>query len=80
MALTVLGDESLSALAEGLQETLGQQGGVPTEHKTDILQAAWKQQGEDGHRELTERYAALWHAGCAVGAMKMDRLKASTGI
>lgn len=34
-------------------------GGVPTEHKTDSLQAAWKQQGEDGHRELTELYAAL---------------------
>ncbi|MBB8466778.1 DDE-type integrase/transposase/recombinase, partial [Escherichia coli] len=50
---------SFSALAEGLQEALGQLGGVPVEHKTDSLRAAWKQQGEDGRRELTERYAAL---------------------
>ena len=55
----VLGGESFSALAEGLQEALGQLGGVPVEHKTDSLRAAWKQQGEDGRRELTERYAAL---------------------
>ncbi|MEX8729384.1 IS21 family transposase, partial [Salmonella enterica] len=34
-------------------------GGVPAENKTDSLRAAWKQQGEDGRRELTERYAAL---------------------
>ncbi|MBL2934454.1 IS21 family transposase, partial [Klebsiella pneumoniae] len=44
----VLGGESFSALAEGLQEALGQLGGVPVEHKTDSLRAAWKQQGEDG--------------------------------
>lgn len=25
----------------------------------DSLRATWKQQGEDGRRELTERYAAL---------------------
>lgn len=55
----VLGGESFTALAEGLQEALGQLGGVPAEHKTDSLRAAWKQQGEDGRRELTERYAAL---------------------
>ncbi|BBJ69846.1 transposase (plasmid) [Enterobacter sp. 18A13] len=55
----VLGGESFSALAEGLQEALGKLGGVPAEHKTDSLRAAWKQQGEDGRRELTERYAAL---------------------
>lgn len=55
----VLGGESFTALAEGLQEALGQLGGVLAEHKTDSLRAAWKQQGEDGRRELTERYAAL---------------------
>ncbi len=55
----VLDGESFSALAEGLQEALGQLGGVPAEHKTDSLRAAWKQQSEDGRRELTERYAAL---------------------
>lgn len=55
----VLGGESFTALAEGLQEAPGQLGGVPAEHKTDSQRAAWKQQGEDGRRELTERYAAL---------------------
>lgn len=55
----VLGGESFSALAEGLQEAPEQLGGIPAEHKTDSLRAAWKQQGEDGRRELTERYAAL---------------------
>lgn len=55
----VLGGESFSALAEGLQEALGQLGGVPSEHKTDSLRAAWKHRGEDGQRELTERYAEL---------------------
>lgn len=38
----VLGGESFSALAEGLQEAFGQLGGVPSEHKTDSLLAAWK--------------------------------------
>ena len=42
----VLGGEIFSALAEGLQEALGQLGGVPAEHKTDSLRAAWKQQGK----------------------------------
>ncbi|EST86923.1 hypothetical protein EAVG_04157 [Escherichia coli H420] len=28
------------------QEALGQLGGVPAEHKTDSLRAAWKQQGK----------------------------------
>lgn len=62
----VLGGESFSALAEGLQEVPGQLGGVPSEHKTDSLLAVWKHRGEDGQRELTERYAALCrHAGHA---------------
>jgi hypothetical protein len=81
----VLGGESFSALAEGLQEALGQLGGVPTEHKTDSLRAAWKQRGEDGRRELTERYAASASItacrACTtmpVGATKMVRLKAPT--
>ncbi len=39
---------SLLSLAEGLQEALGQLGGVPVEHKTDSLRAAWGRQGEDG--------------------------------
>ena len=55
----VLAGESFSALAEGLAGSPRTTGGVPAEHKTDSLRAAWKQQGKDGGRELTERYAAL---------------------
>ncbi len=51
----VLGGESFSALAEGLQEALGQLGCVPAEHKTDSLRAAWKQQSEDGCQRAGEK-------------------------
>ncbi len=77
-----LAGESFSALAEGLAGSPRTTGGVPAEHKTDSLRAAWKQQAKDGGRELTERYAALCqHYGCRaytimpVGATKMARLK-----
>ena len=55
----VPGGESSSAPAEGLQEAPGQPGGVLAEHKTDSLRAAWKQQGEDGRRKLTERSSGV---------------------
>lgn len=55
----VTGGESFTALAEGLQEALGQLGGVPQEHRTDSLAAAWKNLSEDDHRDQTERYAQL---------------------
>jgi hypothetical protein len=38
----VLGGESYSALAEGLQEALWRLGGAPLEHRTDSLSAAYK--------------------------------------
>lgn len=55
----VTGGESFTALAEGVQEALGQLGGVPQEHRTDSLSAAWKNLSEDDHRDQTERYAHL---------------------
>ncbi|MBR7364653.1 transposase family protein, partial [Klebsiella pneumoniae] len=48
-----------TALAEGLQEALGQLGGVPAEHRTDSLAAAWKNLSEEDHRDQTARYAGL---------------------
>lgn len=83
----VLGGESFSALAEGLQEALGQLGGVPSEHKTDSLRAAWKHRGEDGQRELTESVMPLSASttvcrACTImqaGAMKMVRWRVLTG-
>jgi hypothetical protein len=50
----VLGGESFSALAEGLQEALWRLGGAPAEHRTDSLSAAYKAQDD-----LTERYEGL---------------------
>lgn len=55
----VTGGESFTALAEGLQEAVGQLGGVPEEHRTDSLAAAWKNLSEDDHRDQTERYTRL---------------------
>lgn len=55
----VTGGESFTALAEGVQEALGQLGGVPAEHRTDSLAAAWKNLSVDDHRDQTERYARL---------------------
>lgn len=55
----VTGGESFTALAERLQEALGQLGGVPQEHRTDSLAAAWKNLSEDDHRDQTEHYAQL---------------------
>lgn len=49
----VTGGESFTALAEGLQEALGQLGGVPAEHRTDSLAAAWKNLSADDHRNQT---------------------------
>ena len=38
----ILGGESFSAVAEGLQDALWKLGGVPREHRTDSLSAAFK--------------------------------------
>jgi transposase InsO family protein len=62
----VLGGESFSALAEGLQEGLWRLGGAPLEHRTDSLSAAYKNLSIEAQRDLTERYEGLCaHYGMA---------------
>lgn len=53
----VLGGESFVSLSKGLQNALWCLGGVPQEHRTDHLTAAYNNQSEQ--EELTRRYAAL---------------------
>lgn len=55
----VLGGESFTALAEGIQEALSQLGGVPLEHRTDSLSAAWKNLSHEDKEDQTGRYEAL---------------------
>ena len=58
-AHVVLGGESFVALAEGLQNALWTLGGVPREHRSDSLSAAFRNLEPDAIRDLTERYQAL---------------------
>lgn len=58
-AEVVLGGESFSALAEGLQNALWRLGGVPGEHRTDSLSAAFRNLGAEQCADLTGRYDAL---------------------
>ncbi len=53
----VQGGESYSALADGLQTALYELGGVPAEHRTDSLSAAYANNTEK--RDLTRAYEAL---------------------
>jgi transposase InsO family protein len=53
----VLGGESFQSLAAGLQDALWMAGGVPEEHRTDSLSAAFNNLAE--REELTKRYHAL---------------------
>ena len=53
----VLGGESFMALSSGLQNAVWKMGGVPEEHRTDSLSAAYNNQAE--HELLTRRYEAL---------------------
>lgn len=53
----VLGGESYTALAEGLQEAFWRLGGVPQEHRTDSLAAAYKNLDDQAKADVTERYA-----------------------
>ena len=60
----VRGGESFQALASGLQEALWMAGGVPEEHRTDSLSAAFNNLAEQ--EELTRRYRGLCeHYGSA---------------
>ena len=53
----VLGGESYSALADGLQSALSLAGGSPLEHRTDSLSAAFNNHAEE--QKLTQTYEAL---------------------
>ena len=55
----VLGGESFEALAAGLQNALWQLGGVPEEHRTDSLSAAFRNLNAEAAHDLTQRYDAL---------------------
>lgn len=55
----VLGGESFTALAEGLQNALWRLGGVPDEHRTDSLSAAFRNLTRDQKEDLTRRYEDL---------------------
>lgn len=55
----VLGGESFAALAHGLQNALWALGGVPDEHRTDSLSAAFRNLDAAAVANLTRRYEAL---------------------
>ncbi len=58
-ARVVLGGESWTALAEGLQEALWTLGGAPAEHRTDSLSAAFRNLSQEAAEDQTRRYEAL---------------------
>ena len=55
----VLGGESFVALAEGLQNALWALGGVPLQHRSDSLSAAFRNLDRDAKADLTRRYEDL---------------------
>ena len=55
----VLGGESYTALAEGLQKALWNAGGVPKTHRTDSLSAAYKNCSDKAKEDFTESYIQL---------------------
>ena len=58
-AHVVLGGESFVALTEGLQNALWALGGVPDQHRSDSLSAAFRNLDRDAKQDLTRRYHAL---------------------
>ena len=58
-AAVVLGGESFPALAENLQNALWTLGGVPGEHRTDSLSAAYRNLDAEAAADVTRRYAAF---------------------
>jgi hypothetical protein len=58
-AQVVLGGESFVALAEGLQNALWALGGVPQQHRSDSLSAAFRNLDQDAKEDLTRRYDEL---------------------
>ena len=68
-AEVVLGGESFTALATGLQNALWSLGGAPREHRSDSLSAAFRNLEDATEADLTERYEAL----CAHYGMQPTR-------
>lgn len=65
-AHVVLGGESFVALAEGLQNALWSLGGVPADHRSDSLSAAFRNLDREAAADLTRRYEELCaHYGMA---------------
>ena len=65
-AHVVLGGESYVALAEWLQNALWSLGGVPENHRTDSLSAAFRNMEQSAQDDLTTRFDALCqHYGMA---------------
>jgi hypothetical protein len=58
-AAVVLGGESFPALSEHLQDALWKLGGVPAEHRSDSLSAAYKNLDADAQRDFARRYDEL---------------------
>src|SRR5262249_32798038 len=58
-AHVVLGGESFVALAEGLQNALWALGGVPEQHRSDSLSAAFCNLDRDAQADRTRRYEEL---------------------
>ena len=58
-AHVVLGGESFVALAEGLQNALWALGGVPEQHRSDSLSAAFRNLDREAQEDLTRRYEGL---------------------
>ena len=65
----VLGGESYTALACGLQTALWSLGGAPAEHRSDSLSAAFRNLDQDAGEDQTRRYEAL----CAHYGMQPTR-------
>jgi len=58
-AEVILGGESYAALANGLENALHLLGGVPREHRSDSLSAAFRNLAMPDAEDLTRRFAAL---------------------
>lgn len=58
-AEVVEGGESFNALSTGLQNALWRAGGIPQEHRSDSLSAAYKNLPDSEQGEWTSRYEAL---------------------
>jgi hypothetical protein len=73
-AEVVLGGESFTALASGLQNALWALSGAPSEHRSDSLSAAFRNLDRDAAEDQTRRYEAL----CA--HYKMTATRNNTGV